>query len=720
MRLCLTLILVLAIASAVSFGAANPPTIVIDESAPALERYAADELRRYLEKLKLPASMPDLLVGSDSTNAAVNRALGESAWPGKSDQAIVLKPATLDGRASFIVGGASPAATLWAVYELLERSGVRFLLDRDIVPDPPAALRLPEREIVLEPNLPIRQWRVMNAHACGPESWGMAQYRPLIDQLAKLKINRLFVYIWPWHPFVHFEAGGIRRSSATLWFGAHYPITPDMPGRALFGADETEFWNPDLPLHADYAQTHAAAEKLLHELMAYAKSRGMACVIVANLGEFPAEFAPLLKGAQPVNQIGGATIVPGAATAIDDPGLSDLAAAVLRATVATYAEADFIELGMQEHRQWAGEYQRAWAALDAKYHIEQVRPLATIIDDAGKRAGYPGGAERALQEVKGDIVALYFYDRLLAARAARRADGTSPRIIFDGVAEELFPVLAQIVPRGSELLNFIDYTPSRILRRREVLRKIPARSIPSTLIYTLHDDNVGLLPQLSTPSLHELTTEIRRDGWAGFSTRYWLLGDHDSCIAYLAKAAWDADATPAAVYEDHTLAVYGPAAAPLMRTVFSEVESATLLLEEHGLGFAFPTPQMMMQHWTAEPLPAPFARVEQHYHAALDAATRAAEHVTPGGRDLTRYWIGRLKFGVGYLQGVAAVRRAGAAEAAGKMQDARREGEAALATVRAAIEAYAGVARDRSDRGAIAVMAEYVYRPLKAKVEKLR
>ena len=25
----------------------------------------------------------------------------------------------------------------------------------------------------------------MNAHACGPESWGMAAYRPFIDQLAK-------------------------------------------------------------------------------------------------------------------------------------------------------------------------------------------------------------------------------------------------------------------------------------------------------------------------------------------------------------------------------------------------------------------------------------------------------------------------------------------------------------------------------------------------------
>jgi hypothetical protein len=44
---------------------------------------------------------------------------------------------------------------------------------------------------VLEPLLPVRTWRVINDFACGPESWGMSDYRPVIDQLAKLKFNRL-------------------------------------------------------------------------------------------------------------------------------------------------------------------------------------------------------------------------------------------------------------------------------------------------------------------------------------------------------------------------------------------------------------------------------------------------------------------------------------------------------------------------------------------------
>ena len=40
------------------------------------------------------------------------------------------------------------------------------------------------------------------------------------------------------------------------------------------------------------------------------------------------------------------------------------------------------------------------------------------------------------------------------------------------------------------------------------------------------------MPQLATGSLDEITKDLRRYGWSGFSTRYWLLGDHEPCVAY--------------------------------------------------------------------------------------------------------------------------------------------------------------------------------------------
>ena len=99
---------------------------------------------------------------------------------------------------------------------------------------------LPPGESEHEPALPIRQWRIINDFACGPESWSVADYRPVIDQLAKLKFNRLHFSLWPWQPFVHYAHKGIERRTAYLWFDYHYPITDDMIGRELFG-DQDEF-----------------------------------------------------------------------------------------------------------------------------------------------------------------------------------------------------------------------------------------------------------------------------------------------------------------------------------------------------------------------------------------------------------------------------------------------------------------------------------------------
>ena len=378
---------------------------------------------------------------------------------------------------------------------------------------------------------------------------------------------------------------------------------------------------------------------------------------------------------------------------------------------------------MPEFRQWAQLYERAWQALDLKHNISARCSLDDVLTGAEQRTGYPGGAERALQEVKGDIVALYFYDRLLndqqALRNTRRPD---MKFIYNSVAEELFPILNCFVPDGWETLNFVDYTASRIVQRREVLQNVPSNNIPCSLIYTLHDDNVGVLPQLATGSLHELTQDLRRHGWAGFSTRYWLIGDHDPCIAYLSRASWESvnqEVTPTAVYRDQIRATCGEACVEDMLTMFGEVEKTTVALETHGLGLTFPVPGMLMKHWTPHPISDELIQDCQSYQRALEAARRARQNSEPTGRTYVDYWIGRLEFGIAYLEMIAAVRRAAIAEAEEQSEETLQHTETALTTARRALEAYARVARDQSDRGAIAVMNEYVYRPLKAKLETL-
>ena len=703
--------------------------VIVSENAPELERFAAEQLCDYLEKLFGVQTRPTsavfakaevlFLVGNLGADIAVQGTVEEGTFPPISEQGFILRRVQCQGRPSLVVRGGSPRATLWAVYELVERWGVRYLLHRDILPEL-STIHLPDVEVVMEPTLSVRQWRVINDFACGPESWGMADYRPVLDQLAKLKFNRILLSIWPWQPFLHYEAKGVKRESATLWFDFHYPITDDMVGRHLFRNDE-EFWNPDLPCNASYEEFTAAGERLIHNLIDYAHQRGLECVIVATLTEFPPEFAPLLKDAQEVHQLAALTVVPSAETDINDPALTELATTVLRATVNTYPEVDYVALGMPEFRQWSGLYERAWGTLDAKYNISAQRSLDDVLTAATERSTYPGGEERALQEVKGDIVALYFYDRLLnelyALKESRRPD---MKFIYNSVAEELFSLLGNLVPPNWETLNFVDYTASRIVKRREVLENVPSQEHTCSLIYTLHDDNVGLLPQLATGSLSELTQDLIRHGWAGFSTRYWLIADHDPCVAYLAKAAWDQNVNHEDVYRDQIRAVCGEECGEEMVTVFREVERTTVALEAHGLGLTFPVPGMLTKHWTPHPMSDELLEDRQGYQRALDAAFRAREKTQPSGQSYVDYWIGRLEFGIGYLDMIAAVRRAAIAESDKKHDEAIQQAQTALATTCQALEAYVHIARDQSDRGAIAVMNEYVYRPLKEKIAALQ
>jgi hypothetical protein len=117
---------------------------------------------------------------------------------------------------------------------LVERWGVRYLLHGDVLPEDPGEFQLPEKDVVLEPLLPVRQWRAVNAFLCGPESWGMADYRPILDQLAKLRFNRILLFTRTFQPFLHLEHKGVARKSAWLNFDLKLPITGDMVGRHLF------------------------------------------------------------------------------------------------------------------------------------------------------------------------------------------------------------------------------------------------------------------------------------------------------------------------------------------------------------------------------------------------------------------------------------------------------------------------------------------------------
>src|SRR3989338_2887781 len=109
-------------------------TIVIPEQASPVERYAAEELKKYLAILyRIDAALqhqsavrldgPTIVIGHPKNHPC----LADMEWPILSADGFCLKTVRSDP-AVLVVTGGSGRGTLFGVYELLERWGVRFLL----------------------------------------------------------------------------------------------------------------------------------------------------------------------------------------------------------------------------------------------------------------------------------------------------------------------------------------------------------------------------------------------------------------------------------------------------------------------------------------------------------------------------------------------------------------------------------------------------------------
>lgn len=718
--------------------------LVSASATEGLELFAATELQRYLERLfgvsvriaSSPDESADALFFLGVSKRNPTEPPGPDGPATLSDQGYRLCNTPWKGKPAMSIVGGSPTALMWGVYELVERYGVRYLLNGDVFPSVKRPFAIPDIDRVFEPVFRVRMWKTMGDFAMGMEGWGMADYRPFIDQLAKLKFNRIRISSGPSQPFMAMDVHGAKNTSATLWYGAHFPITDDMPGRKLFG-NEKEFWNPDLPQpDAGYEKLLAAGEQHCNALIAYANSRGIASSFVGAITDFPKEFASILPETRTVQQLGELTVSPGPTVRPDNPVLIDVAGTILKTVIDTFPDAGSYGFPVgTEWPSWIDLYQWAWQELDARYHIGEVTTLEAVLDAASKRTQFTGGADRAVMQVKGDLAGLCFADRLRTSPEflpkSRKPDAA---LVYYEIAEELFPILPRVLPKGAELLVVLDYTPTRVLRRPEAFDKIPAKEIPTILAVTLQDDGVGVPPQLTTGSLHKLVGMMREHGLAGFCTRQWMISDLDPSTAYLAKAAWDADATPESAYCGLIRDVCGEAAVEPMLDAFREIEAVTVGLEDHGLGIGFPVPSMIVRHWSPDAFPAEYAADREGYRRAMAAIRKIPALESPVGQAYIQYWIGRLEFGIGFFDTIEIVKRAAAAEKAAndakqkgdtagfqaKIAEAIEQGGAAEARAAQALESFASVSRNQSDRGAIATLGEYLYRPLKKKSEELR
>ena len=123
-----------------------------------------------------------------------------------------------DRKPVLLVVGGDAIGTLYGAYRLAEHLGVRFYLHGDVVPDGKISLTLPLLDERGEALFKTRGIQPFHDFPEGPDWWNTDDYKAIIAQLPKLRMNFIGLHTYP--------EGGVG-PEPTVWIGLKDDVNPD-------------------------------------------------------------------------------------------------------------------------------------------------------------------------------------------------------------------------------------------------------------------------------------------------------------------------------------------------------------------------------------------------------------------------------------------------------------------------------------------------------------
>jgi hypothetical protein len=189
-------------------------SILIPKDASSLERLAASEIRRYVylrtgELLDIDA-IGDKKQGT--IELMVDEQLAEQEFMLRTDNGVLE------------ISGGSPLGLLYGAYELAEQLGIRFYLHGDVIPDQKVAFQLPDLDIRENPLFNLRGILPFHDFPEGPDWWNEGDYKAIIGQLPKMKMNFIGFHTYP--DRLNFNGQG-PKAEPFVWIGKEDDVNED-------------------------------------------------------------------------------------------------------------------------------------------------------------------------------------------------------------------------------------------------------------------------------------------------------------------------------------------------------------------------------------------------------------------------------------------------------------------------------------------------------------
>jgi len=202
--------LILILIAVLTAGCARPstgPAIYIVRGASACERLAAAELRRYLY-LTTGGLAPIREIHSSDGLRAEGLVIDPQArlfgapgaaeiFTGLGEEGYWLKTVSRGSRRYVLIAGGSALGTLYGAYAFIEKLGVRFYLEGDVVPDERTVFALPDLDEKARPLFARRGIQPFHDFAEGPDWWDEETYKTVLVQLPKLRMNVFGLHTYP-------------------------------------------------------------------------------------------------------------------------------------------------------------------------------------------------------------------------------------------------------------------------------------------------------------------------------------------------------------------------------------------------------------------------------------------------------------------------------------------------------------------------------------------
>lgn len=207
--------------------------VLLASDASGAERLAAREVRRclYLRTGRLvevkaadashPPATASVVVGTKSralVQAWLNTEPLRVGAASLGPEDFWLRTIQTDQRDVWLLVGGSETATLYAAYRFAEHLGARFHLHGDVWPDRPLEGPIPSLDERSSPLFTLRGIQPFHDFPEGPDWWNLEEYRAILGQLPKLRMNFFGLHTYP---------EGAPHAEPTVWIGPASEFTPD-------------------------------------------------------------------------------------------------------------------------------------------------------------------------------------------------------------------------------------------------------------------------------------------------------------------------------------------------------------------------------------------------------------------------------------------------------------------------------------------------------------